>query len=219
MGLYNQEMASPRVKTVAATLKPQKISVNVTIRTILSPPFFKLCRKYLPMRLLFALSLFVFLASCKNESTSESMQSDQAVTVTPPADLPAFQLKNEKGDLINISTLAGKKVFINIWASWCPPCRREMPSIQSLYGKVDKDKVAFVMLSLDEGMEDATDFMKSNSLNLPIYFPGGQLPSLLEVQSIPATFIFDEKGKLLRRIDGMHNYDSEEFTKLLSGAQ
>ena len=171
------------------------------------------------MRLLFALSLFAFLAACKNESTSESAQPDQAVTVASQADLPAFQLKNEKGDLINSSTLAGKKVFINIWASWCPPCRREMPSIQALYGKVDKDKVAFLMLSLDEGMEDATDFMKSNSLSLPIYFPGGQLPSLLEVQSIPATFIFDENGKLLRRIDGMHNYDSEEFTKLLSGAQ
>ena len=75
------------------------------------------------------------------------------------------------------------------------------------------------MLSFDEASDDATEFLKSNSLNLPLYFPAGPLPSLLDVQSIPATFIFNESGKLERRIDGMHNYDSDEFVKLLSGAQ
>lgn len=175
------------------------------------------------MRLLFVITAFLISVSCNNSSNADAAESNTTVAATSQTesktDLSSFQLKNEKGEIINSSTLVGKKVFINMWASWCPPCRREMPSIQSLYGKVDKEKVAFVMLSLDEASEDATDFLKSNSLNLPLYFPAGPLPSLLEVQSIPATFIFDENGKLERRIDGMHNYDSDEFVKLLSGAQ
>ena len=62
------------------------------------------------------------------------------------------------GRPVSLSELRGKAVFVNLWASWCPPCRAEMPGIEALYQKVDKSKVAFVMLSLDENPAKAQKF-------------------------------------------------------------
>ncbi len=63
------------------------------------------------------------------------------------------------GKAINLSDLKGKVVFVNLWASWCPPCRAEMPRIEALYKKIDKSKVAFVMLSLDDNAAKARKFV------------------------------------------------------------
>lgn len=160
----------------------------------------------------------LILIGCKNAPATEEPVPAAQVN-NEGQDLPAFQLLNEKGEKVDLRSFAGKKVFVNIWASWCPPCRREMPSIQSLYNKVDASKAAFVMLTLDEEAGAAENFVRSNSITAPVYHPAEQLPSLLAVQSIPATFIFDEKGKLIRRIDGMHDYDTEEFKTLLGAGQ
>ena len=164
------------------------------------------------------LAFQLIVIGCKN-APAEVETTPAAQVSSAGQDLPAFQLINEKGEKLDLRSFAGKKVFVNIWASWCPPCRREMPSIQSLYNKVDASKTAFVMLTVDEEAGAAENFVRSNSITAPIYHPAEQLPSLLAVESIPATFIFDEKGKLIRRIDGMHNYDTEEFKNLLSGGQ
>ena len=172
------------------------------------------------MRTALILLLFVQLIfiGCKN-APAETETAPAATVSEAGQDMPAFQLTNEKGEKVDLKSFAGKKVFVNIWASWCPPCRREMPSIQSLYNNVDASKTAFVMLTLDEEEGAAENFVRSNSITAPVYHPAEALPALLAVESIPATFIFDEKGKLIRRIDGMHNYDTEEFKTLLNGGQ
>lgn len=131
--------------------------------------------------------------------------------------MPAFKMMDERGQEVSLESFKGKKVVVNIWASWCPPCRAEMPSLQSLHGKLDKDKVAFVLLSVDDSPEDAGEFKATQKLQLPVYFPGEQLPSLFNVQAIPSTFIFNEKGELIKRMDGMDDYDTEEYLNLLKG--
>lgn len=137
----------------------------------------------------------------------------------PAANLPAegntFSFRDEKGTILSTANLKGKVVFINLWASWCPPCRREMPSIEKLSKAVDQNKVIFVMLSLDDNFDKAKAFVKRQRLSLPIYYPAENLPAMFNVQGIPTTFIFDESGKLTQRIDGGENYDSQEYRKLL----
>lgn len=167
------------------------------------------------------------LAACSNNKSEEgaepSTEVEQQTTTdshaaeaapSAPA-LPQFALQNAQGEAVNLQSFKGKKVFVNLWASWCPPCRAEMPSIERLSKQVDPEKVAFVMLSLDDDFSKAKSFVQKKNLDLPIYYPGENLPELFNVQGIPVTFIFDERGQLIRRIDGGEKYDTDKYRQLL----
>ena len=125
-----------------------------------------------------------------------------------PHDLP---LRTLDGKTINLSDLKGKVVFVNMWASWCPPCVAEMPGIYALYKKVDPRKVAFVMLSLDENPAKAQAFMTRRGYTFPVYFPTGPLAAPFDSRSIPSTVILDPNGQVAARHDGMAEYDTPEF--------
>jgi thiol-disulfide isomerase/thioredoxin len=134
-----------------------------------------------------------------------------------------FAVRDLEGNKLAMKDLKGKVIFLNLWATWCGPCRVEMPSIQSLYNDVDKDKVAFVMLSLDQEDQRAkiTKFIDDKEFTFPVYLPASPLPNLLRVNTIPTTFIISPDGKVKSKKVGMANYDTEEmrvFLKELSGA-
>ncbi len=139
-----------------------------------------------------------------------AQQANDAVT------LPTFNMTDANGNTINLSSLKGKKVFVNLWATWCPPCRAEIPSIANLASKVDKEKAVFVMLSLDENFEVAKKFAKSENLTLPVYYPADKLPALFNTDGIPATFIFNENGDLVKQNNGADDYDTHEYVRLLT---
>jgi thiol-disulfide isomerase/thioredoxin len=144
-----------------------------------------------------------------NSQTSNSDNAAAAVT------LPNFSMLDNKGNIVSLQSLKGKKVFINLWASWCPPCRREMPSIERLYKSVDTTKVAFVMLSLDDSFEKAMHYASSRKLGLPLFYPAENLPQLFNVEGIPATFIFNEEGRLIKQVEGSDDYDADNYRTLL----
>jgi thiol-disulfide isomerase/thioredoxin len=124
-----------------------------------------------------------------------------------------FTVKDLNGSKVDIAQFKGKVIFLNLWATWCGPCRMEMPSIQSLYNKLDKDKVVFLMLSLDnEGSEPKiVKYIKEKEFNFPVYTPHEFLPSQLKVSTIPTTFIVGKDGKIRDKKVGAENYDSEKF--------
>lgn len=148
----------------------------------------------------------------EQQTTTDSHTAEASPSA--PA-LPPFILQNARGEAVNLQSFKGKKVFVNLWATWCPPCRAEMPSIERLAQQVDPEKVAFVMLSLDDDFNKAKSFVQKKQLNLPVYYPGENLPELFNVQGIPVTFIFNERGELIRRIDGGEKYDTDKYRKLL----
>lgn len=166
------------------------------------------------------LTLTIFTA-CNNTSNdidtslienTEAVQTNYAPEIQS---LPSFQLTTADGSIINLTDLKGKKVFVNLWATWRPPCREEMPTIEKLNKKVDKEKVTFVMLSLDENFELAKQYVKVNHLQLPIYYPAENLPAMFNTGGIPATFIFNEKGELIKVNKGMDDYDTRSYVLLL----
>lgn len=161
------------------------------------------------------LIMAVFNGCSPGTVADEKKEVASAEVSNPAVDLPILNMKDIDGNAVNLQSLKGKKVFVNLWASWCPPCRAEMPSIQSLQQTVNKDKAVFVMLSLDESFDKAKQYINSSKIKLPFYYPAGNLPSLFNVPGIPATFIFDEQGKLIRKIEGGSDYDSDEFRNLL----
>lgn len=162
--------------------------------------------------------LFVGLVSCDSKSNevkkSETQRTQQAES-NAAVMLPTFKITDVNGNTVDMASFKGKKLFVNLWATWCPPCRAEIPSIENLAGKVDKEKAVFIMLSLDENFELAKDFAKKNNMQLPVYYPAEGLPAMFKTDGIPATFIFNEKGELVKQNNGADDYDTEEYVRLL----
>ncbi len=127
-----------------------------------------------------------------------------------------FNLKliDREGNTKSLTELKGKVIFMNFWATWCPPCIAEMPSIDKLHEEMG-DEVAFVMLSLDQNFETAKAFDKRKGYDLPIYAIGGTLPSMYQSSAIPTTYVIDAEGNLALTHKGMADYSDPEFKKFL----
>lgn len=130
-----------------------------------------------------------------------------------------FTVKDLEGKKTEFKNFQGKVIFLNLWATWCGPCRSEMPAIQKLYEGIDKEKVAFVMLSLDKDahLEKVKAFVNSRSFTFPIYMPSGYLADQLQVPSIPTTFVITKDGVIDLKEVGMKNYNTNKFKKYLEG--
>lgn len=128
-----------------------------------------------------------------------------------------FTIKDLQGNKTAFESYRGRVVFLNLWATWCGPCRAEMPGIEKLYQKLDKSKFAFVMLSLDkdEDLQKIKNYVSKNNYSFPVFQPSGFLPDQLQVPSIPTTFIISPNGKILKKHVGTQQYDTEKFRKFL----
>lgn len=145
------------------------------------------------------------------------LKKDTALTVNDPDPQADFSMKliNSKGEKVAMEELRGKVIFMNIWATWCPPCIAEMPGINKLYGDVDKDKVAFIMLSVDQDYKKAIDFNKKKGYDFEVYTPAQSMPEMYYTQSIPTTYVINARGKLVLTQMGMGDYDTREFREFL----
>ncbi|WP_268224089.1 TlpA family protein disulfide reductase [Sinomicrobium oceani] len=111
------------------------------------------------------------------------------------------------GTKILLDNLKGKVVFINFWATWCPPCRKEMPSIDQLKQQFGgEDSIVFLMVDVDGNYEKAKAFMDSHEYNLPVYIPDGRLPSGFIRGVVPTTVILDKQGEIAGQIEGGMDY-------------
>lgn len=140
--------------------------------------------------------------------------NDLAVNTFPEADF-SMNLINSRGEKVNMEEFRGKAIFLNIWATWCPPCMAEMAGINKLYQDVDKDKVAFIMLSVDQDFQKALDYNKRKGYDFEIYKPGGNIPAQYNSQSIPTTYIINSTGNLVKTHMGMGDYNTKEFREFL----
>src|SRR5690606_34667699 len=124
---------------------------------------------------------------------------------------------DEAGNRVSLSEFRGKPVFLNIWATWCPPCRAEMPGIQKLYTEIGHDKATFIMLSTDADFAKAVEFKRDNGYDFPIYRLAASLPPELDTQTLPTTYVFDKEGRMHMAHKGIAKYDSEEFKVFMGG--
>ncbi|MEO1654316.1 MAG: TlpA disulfide reductase family protein [Bacteroidota bacterium] len=131
-----------------------------------------------------------------------------------PADFDFF-LQNEQNQSFYVQDWKGKVLFINFWATWCPPCVAEMPDINRLYQKVDKEQVVFLMISVDEDREAAKQFMEKKDFDLPLYFMNSPLPKIYDIRSIPTTYVIDSEGKIALVNQGIAQYNSSHFLDFL----
>ena len=128
-----------------------------------------------------------------------------------------FTIKDLNGNVIDVKEFKGRTIFLNLWATWCGPCRMEMPSIQNLYNQVDNEKIMFIMLSIDQQRDlgKVKSYITDKEFTFPVYTPASILPNQLQVGMIPTTFVIDPEGRIVASERGAANYDTPEFKALL----
>lgn len=120
------------------------------------------------------------------------------------------------GQLVRLEDYEGKAVFINLWATWCPPCRAEMPHIQSLFEKVqEEENLEFLMIALDKEFEKSLKYISDKSFSFPVVHASHGLNATLQSQSIPTTLVISPSGEIVFYQEGMSNFDTEEFKNFL----
>lgn len=117
---------------------------------------------------------------------------------------PDFSVMNGEGEYVTLSQQIGKPVIVNLWASWCPPCKAEMPHFEQAYQ--DHPDVVFMMINLtvSDSREDADSFIAQSGYTFPVYYDTtGQAAIAYNVSSIPMTLFVDASGKLVSHKVGM----------------
>ncbi len=128
---------------------------------------------------------------------------------------PAFSFTDSNGTLVTSAELKGKVVLINFWASWCPPCRAEMPSLNKLYLSLRNDShFVFLFVNEDEDINKGINFIKENNLAIPFYQPGAVSPELFG-GTLPTTIVLNKEGNIVLKHEGMADYDNEQFINQL----
>jgi len=125
-----------------------------------------------------------------------------------------FLVSTPSGDQFELADLQGQVVFINFWATWCPPCLAELPAIETIYQDYG-DRVRFVLVSLDDESGTATSFMTNKDYEAPVVFPASRIPTSLTTGVIPTTVVMDRQGRTAVHETGMADYDSKRFRAAL----
>ena len=126
-----------------------------------------------------------------------------------------FILVDRDGKRKQFKEYEGKVVFVNFWATWCPPCVAEMPDIHDLYGELSAQDIEFVLISLDDDFEKAKKFVDRKEFGFPIYQLASPLPSVYESKAIPTTYVISPQGEIVVSKSGMAKYNTKKFKKFL----
>jgi thiol-disulfide isomerase/thioredoxin len=124
-----------------------------------------------------------------------------------------WRLISIDGDAVQLSDFNGKPVFINFWATWCPPCVAELPEINDLQTAY-RDNVVFLLIT-DESPETVRAFMKQKNYDLPVYFIQSSVPEIFATSSIPATFVVSPDNKIVIEKRGAAKWNSDSIHELL----
>ncbi len=141
--------------------------------------------------------------------------SPSKISVEKQETLEDYQwtLKTIAGNETNLASSKGKVALINLWATWCPPCVAEMPSLQNLYNEYG-DQVDFYFVS-SESSEKLKKFMAHKGYDFPVYVHSYKAPGMLEASSIPTTYVLSKSGKIVIDKTGAANWDSTRVKNLL----
>ena len=152
-------------------------------------------------------------------ATLESaMKTLALIRPSPPKLAEDFTLKTPDGRLIRLSEQRGKVVFINFWATWCPPCREEMPAMERLFQRTKKDGLVMLAVSVDADPKAITPFLEEQRFTFTVGLdPKMELANTYSVRALPASFIVDRQGHLAALALGPREWDSAASQALVEG--
>lgn len=129
----------------------------------------------------------------KQEQEIESIQTSKLPGLEVGLKAPDFELKNLAGETVKLSDFQGKKIMLNFWATWCPPCKKEMPDMQKFY-ELAKDDIVILAVNIDP-KSDVSGFAKQMDVHFPILLDEkDKVSKMYKILTIPTTFFIDEEG-------------------------
>ncbi|WP_102401558.1 peroxiredoxin family protein [Haloimpatiens massiliensis] len=152
----------------------------------------------------------------KSQSTSDKYKEENKVQEsTDYYKSTDFTLKNIEGKTVKLSDFKGKKVFLNFWATWCEPCRSEIPDMIKLQNEIKDSNIVILAINIGESKNKVEDFVKKNNMNFTVLLDEEQkVASKYSVSGIPTTYLIDENGKLIKWTTGaMEIYMMKDFIK------
>ncbi|MBV7274735.1 redoxin domain-containing protein [Clostridium sp. PL3] len=161
----------------------------------------------------------------KSQSNNEDKSNNEEVTKVNKIKAPDFTLLDQYGDAHKLSDYKGKVVFLNFWATWCPPCRDELPHIEEIYKEYKNNSEDVIVLGLTapklgrEGSKEyIKDFISKQGYTFPVVFDnGGNIMEQYEIEVFPTTFIVDKEGNVNKYIPGA--MDKATMEKLINEAK
>jgi peroxiredoxin len=130
---------------------------------------------------------------------------------------PDFTCRDRTGRQQRLFDLRGKVVLVNFWATWCPPCREELPSLEELQKKFSPDDFVILALSVDDSWESINRFMKQYHFTIPVYADfDKRISSRYGTFMYPETFLVDKQGKVAYKVVGAIDWTSSEMLKFLN---
>jgi len=156
-----------------------------------------------------ALAVFVLLQNNPSNIDIKPLDTKQG----PPA--PNFTLQGLDGRMVSLSDHKGKVVLLNIWATWCPPCVSETPSIDKLYKMLKDEDFELLAVSVDEGGKKVVEnFMEKKNLSFPVLLdPEGHVARLYRTTGVPESFIIRKDGTVDSKIEGAIDWTSPKVLK------
>lgn len=165
---------------------------------------------------LLALVLLVSSTACSRRDSGTAPNSTAPVVQKPAPDVTVTALN---GSSVKLSDLKGKVVLLNFWATWCPPCREEIPSMMQLNRAMTGKPFQMVAVSVDEGGRPAIEeYFRTSRNELPAYTdPGGTAAKIYGITGVPETFVIDRNGVIVKKVIGALDWNGPEAIAYLEG--
>lgn len=165
-----------------------------------------------------AAAMLIALASLGTAiSKTGAAELGELVAISPPQPAPAISFADAEGGSFGLGDFAGKMVLVNLWATWCAPCVKEMPALERLQARLG-DRLTVIAISQDRGGAKAVDpFVAKLGLKaVKVYLdPKSGVGRAFKVEGLPTSFLIDREGRMVGRVDGEAAWDSPKMLKAL----
>ncbi|MDR0323140.1 MAG: TlpA family protein disulfide reductase [Treponema sp.] len=153
----------------------------------------------------------VFADNKISENVARAFRAAGIQVFNEGAAINDFTLRRLDGRNFTLSQQRGKVVFLNFWATWCPPCHQEMPSMEALYQRLKNRGLEMAAVNLGESRNDVYSYMTRNNLSFPALIDTRQVTvSMYGIRSIPTTYIIDRRGLVIARFIGSTDWNSSQ---------